>query len=293
MNVSVVVAAFNQARYLPEAIESVISQQDGELEVVVVDDGSTDETPRIIDRYPVRGVHQRNQGLASARNAGLRASVGAYVVFLDADDRLIHGGLEAQKALLNRHSEWAFVSGEHRYISEQGAVTAEWSGPGVQAGHFAAMLRKNYIGCCSAVMFRRSVLESLGGFDPRYRVCEDYDLYLRILERFEVGTHERVVAEYRRYATSMSGAPDRMLAGALRALQAHRKATLGRPELEAAFRSGQEFWRGYYGEPLARRTAMDLWGFGDRTRVPAALWCLARWAPLYLGHAVKRPVDAA
>ena len=91
--VSVVIPCYNQAHFLGEAIESVLAQTYPHLEIVVVDDGSTDNTGEVAARYPgVRYVRQENQGLAAARNTGLRHSSGDYLVFLDADDRLLATG---------------------------------------------------------------------------------------------------------------------------------------------------------------------------------------------------------
>src|SRR5258706_320511 len=94
--VSVVIVCHNQARYLQEAIDSVIGQTVDGVEIVVVDDGSTDETPSVAQSYSeVRYVYQENCGLASARNTGLRESSGEYIAFLDADDRLLPRAVES------------------------------------------------------------------------------------------------------------------------------------------------------------------------------------------------------
>src|SRR5215211_9350661 len=94
--VSVVIPCYNQAHFLGEAIESVLSQSYRNFEILVVDDGSTDNTSEVASRYErVRIVRQENRGLSGARNRGLREAKGEYVVFLDADDRLLPGALEA------------------------------------------------------------------------------------------------------------------------------------------------------------------------------------------------------
>jgi glycosyltransferase involved in cell wall biosynthesis len=244
--VSVVIPCFNHARYLPEAIESALDQPNCRVEVVVVDDGSNDDTPEVAQRYPIRLVRQDNAGLSAARNRGLAESEGEFLVFLDADDRLVSDVLAGQRARLEAQPQWAFVSGQHCYMDAQGRVTEQWHGAAVPSEHYAAMLRKNYIGCCSAVMFRRRPLEAVGAFDSTYSCCEDYDLYLRLLQRFPVGEHGEVVAQYRRLETSMSRDAARMLKFALRALEGQRSAVAGNPEWEAAFEEGQRFWRSYF-----------------------------------------------
>src|SRR5919112_291203 len=120
--VSVVIPCYNQAHFLGEAIESVLAQSYPNFEIIVVDDGSTDDTSEVAGRYPkVRLVRQENQGLSGARNAGLARSEGEYVVFLDADDRLLPEALETGLEYLDAHSECAFASGRYRFIGGDGS----------------------------------------------------------------------------------------------------------------------------------------------------------------------------
>src|SRR4028118_1383709 len=126
---SVVIPCYNQARFLGEAIESVLSQTYTDFEVIVVDDGSTDDTAEVASSYAaedarVRLVRQENRGLAGARNRGLAESRGEYVVFLDSDDRLAEEALEVGVRELDAHPECAFVSGHHRPISADGVAYA-------------------------------------------------------------------------------------------------------------------------------------------------------------------------
>src|ERR671911_2120937 len=110
--VSVVIPCYNQAHFLGEAIESVLAQSYPRFEIIVVDDGSTDDTSKVAARYPgVRYVYQNNQGVSAARNSGLARSEGEYVVFLDADDRLLPEALETGLKCLEARPECAFVSG--------------------------------------------------------------------------------------------------------------------------------------------------------------------------------------
>lgn len=277
--VSVVIPCFNHARYLGEALDSVLNQRCDRLEVVVVDDGSTDDTASVAASFPVRVVSQANQGLPAARNTGLAASAHEYVMFLDADDRLVPGSIDYQRTMLDSHPTWAFVSGEHRYIDESGQIVKEWSGPGVSSDHYKAMLRKNYIGCCDAVMFRRESLLAVGGFDTTFRACEDYDLYLRLTREYPAGTHSRLIADYRRSASSMSGDPGRMLTWAIRALGKQKPFVERDPELTAAYTEGVAFWRRYYGPALVRQTREDLRTRHRRMSGLRNLLCLVRYAP--------------
>ena len=108
--VSVVIPCYNQAHFLSEAIESVLSQTCESFEIIVVDDGSTDNTSELASRYQkVRLLRQENRGVSAARNAGLAESEGEYVVFLDADDRLLPEALEVGLECLDDHPECAFA----------------------------------------------------------------------------------------------------------------------------------------------------------------------------------------
>src|SRR5215212_10726407 len=120
--VSVIIPCYNQAHFLGEAIESVISQSYKNFEIIVVDDGSTDNTSEVASSYEeVRLVRQQNRGLAGARNRGLGEARGEYVVFLDSDDRLVSEALEVGVRELEAHPECAFVSGHYRAIDAAGS----------------------------------------------------------------------------------------------------------------------------------------------------------------------------
>jgi len=129
--VTVVIPCYNQARFLGEAIESVLAQSYRNFEVIVVDDGSTDKTSEVAGRYEgVRLIRQENKGLAGARNSGLAKSQGEYVVFLDADDRLLPKALEVGLGCFDSHPECALVSGHTRFINADGSLLRTARTPG-------------------------------------------------------------------------------------------------------------------------------------------------------------------
>src|SRR5215217_2853327 len=162
--VSVVIPCYNQAHFLGEAIESALAQSHPNFEVVVVNDGSTDDTAEVAARYPrVRYLRQKNRGLSAARNTGLRHSEGEYVVFLDADDRLLPEALKTGLKCLKAHSECAFASGRYRFIAGDGSFLKPQRQRFVDKDSYVALLRRNYIGPPAAVMYRRAVFESVGG----------------------------------------------------------------------------------------------------------------------------------
>ena len=278
--VSIVIPCYRQAHYLHEAIESVLAQSYPHIELVVVDDGSPDNTSEVAARYPgVRCVRQPNRGVSEARNLGIRSSNGAFLMFLDADDRLLPDAVKVGLECFDQHPEVAFVSGRFRFIAVNGATLYERQGHGVEHDHFAEMLRRNYVAALCTVMFRRSVFESVAGFTPELSVCADYDLYLRVLCQFPAWSHAHEVAEYRRHGLGLSTQADRMLQEALTALRARRAHLGGNRTLIRAYRSGFRFWKALAADVIARQVRED-WENSRRGAALRGLFRLRRcgWA---------------
>ena len=250
--VSVVITCYNQAHFLREAIESILSQSYSNNEIIVVDDGSTDNTSQIAASYPtLRYIYQKNQGLSAARNTGLQKSRGDFVVFLDADDRLLPIALETGVECLHMGPDYAFASGHHSVIRMDGSLKPLPSKPCVVRDHYLELLRGNYIGMHATVMYRRSVFETVGLFDTSLKACEDYDLYLRITRKAPVYCHDKITAEYRHHDANMSRDRALMLKFSLKVLRSQRKYLVNDEQREA-FRIGTQFWRTMYGDRLIR-----------------------------------------
>jgi glycosyltransferase involved in cell wall biosynthesis len=248
--VSVVIPCYNQAHFLGEAIESVLSQTYPHFEIIVVDDGSTDNTSEVAsDHQKVRLIRQENQGLSAARNAGLYQSRGEYIVFLDADDRLLPEALEVGVKELGAHPKCAFVFGYHNNIATDGSPLATSHPPHNEPDQYLALLHRCYIRM-HAVMYRRSVFETVGGFDTSLGASEDYDMYLRIAREYPVYHHDEVVAEYRRrHGANMTGNPALILGTSVSVHRSQRKHIKGNKQYREAYKAG-----------LRRRQ----WTHGDR-----------------------------
>jgi glycosyltransferase involved in cell wall biosynthesis len=249
--VSIVIPCYNQAHFLDQAIESALAQTHPKVEVVVVDDGASDNTAPIAARYPgVRYVRQANQGLAAARNTGLRQSRGSFLIFLDADDRLLPQAVEAGLDSLAEHPECAFTFGQHDLISFSGAPFPNKPRMRVADDHYCRLLQGSFIANPAMVLYRRSALERAGGFDTALSPCADYDIYLRIARRFPITCHDTVVAEYRHHGTNMSLSAGPMLRAAMLALRKHCKHVRGDERLREAYRRGVASWQSWYGPRL-------------------------------------------
>jgi len=257
--VSVVIPCFDQGHYLGEAIESVLAQTIAAAEVLVVDDGSRDNTFEVAGRYPVRRLRQENRGPAAARNTGLAACSRDCVVFLDADDRLLPRALEIGAAALAKRPRVAFVSGISCDIGADGGRLVSARQPLVSQDHYLRLLEGCFIWSGSSIAHRRSALAAIGGFDESLSAGEDYDLYLRLARRFPIFCHEAVVTEYRRHATNTTRDPAVVLVSQLEVLRRQRPLLLDRRE-RSARRSGIRDTRARHGRALAHQTALAVRG---------------------------------
>lgn len=246
VRISVVVPCYNQGHYLAEALESILGQSHQNREVIVVDDGSTDDTGNVAGNYPgVKYVHQDNQGLSAARNTGIDHSSGAYLVFLDADDWLFPGALSVNLGYLLANKEIGFVSGAHHKVLTTGKVMEEEE-VAPKADHYQHLLQGNYIGMHAAVMYPRWVFD-IFRYDTALKACEDYDLYLKIARKHPVIHHTTCIAAYRIHETNMSGNIPFMLGSVLRVLNSQQLST----ETEKkCLQNGRNNWINYYCEKL-------------------------------------------
>src|SRR5215210_8394634 len=265
--VSVVVPCYNQARFLGEAIQSVLSQGYTDFEIIVVDDGSKDGTEEVAsgcakEEPRVRLIRQENRGLAAARNRGLAEAGGEYVVFLDSDDRLVSEALQVGVRELEAHPGCAFVSGICRKIIADGSIVPGWEQFRVRDDPYLELLRSCPV-YVPAVMYRRSVFDAVGGFDTSYKAAEDYDLYYRILERFPVYCHDTLVAEIRRHDANMTHDRALMLKYNMAALRSQRKRVKEDARYKDAYKAGERLWRDWHGAPVVNQV---------RTRLQEGQW---------------------
>ncbi|MGH7367268.1 MAG: glycosyltransferase [Candidatus Rokuibacteriota bacterium] len=287
--VTVVITCHNQARFLRSAIDSVREQTVTDHELIVVDDGSTDETAAVVASAPgIRSIRQTNQGLSAARNAGWRAGRGRFVCFLDADDRLLPSALRAGLACATDQAGAAFVSGHYVVINAAGVQTSARHRPCVMADHYQALLRSNYIGMHATVLYRRETLERHRGFDPSLPACEDYDLYLRVARREPVRCHPEVVAQYRWHGTNMSRDSALMLRTALQVLDRQRAHVRGDAAQRQARRGGVAFWRRLYGEPLLDEVSRRVRARAPWSETARMLVVLLRCYPLGVARRAAR-----
>ena len=289
--VSVVIPCFDQGHYLREALQSVLAQTLPPAEIVVVDDGSTDNTAAIAREYSkVRCIHQRNRGLASARNAGAAHTTGEHIVFLDADDRLKPDALAIGVRELVAHPACALVWGRCVRIDQDGRELPTVPPPPVVGDAFEALLRNNFIWTPAVAMFRRSVCGPLLRFNPAVDAAADYELYLRIVRHFPIHGHTGVVAEYRLHGASMSSNASLMLSSTMDVLRAQQPYLARHRAYARAYDQGRRTWQFHYGEQLLRQMEQQAHGRRRWREVAATIAVLARYYPRGLARHLARRV---
>jgi len=260
--VSVIITCFNQGRYLHESISSAINQTYRNIETVVVDDGSWDNTRDVAAKFGgIQYIHQPNSGLAAARNRGVKESRGSFLVFLDADDWLYPAAIETNLSYMQSSLDYAFVSGWHEKVDEWNYPLEKETTNEIGADHYLHLLKGNYIGMHAAVMYRRWVFEKYK-FDTTLDACEDYALYFRITRDHPVYHHAQVLAAYRIHGYNMSARIPFMLNNVIKVLKMQRPLLRSEQE-RRAFAEGLRSWREYYSEKLYRLLINNLQKGGE------------------------------
>jgi glycosyltransferase involved in cell wall biosynthesis len=222
--VDVIIPAYNAAKYLQAAIESVIAQTFQDWRIVLVDDGSSDNTAAVVapflDRLGSRMSYilQENSGVSAARNAAMRASTSEFIALLDADDVWLPCRLSASIEVLSARPQAGLAYGLITFIDSEGRVGKTFAGNRMHAEGFIApyiYMRKVELPS-PTITFRRRCIDEVGVFDESMRATEDRDLWLRIALRYEVAFVPTVLAYYRQSPNSASGDGKGMHQGQLR-----------------------------------------------------------------------------
>ncbi len=268
--VSVIIPNYNYARYVGEAVESALGQTYSNLEVIVVDDGSTDNSLEVLERYRdrVKIVEQQNSGVCVARNRGVAETKGEYIAFLDADDVWLPEKIEKQVKKFESDGDTGLVHVGVIDIDASGEKLATHLNgmEGAVASELMMFERAVILGGGSGVMIPRRVFDEVGGFDESLSTSADWDLYFRISSSFSVGFIGEPLLKYRLHGANMHSNIPRMES---EMLSAYRKVFTengrdGRFDKGKAYGSlfrvlaGSYFRSGKYGDFL-RTAAKSVW----------------------------------
>lgn len=213
--VSVVIPAYNAATFIGQTLRSVMAQTYENLEIIVVNDGSQDETVDIVQDFSandsrIRLLHQVNAGVAAARNLGIKSARGEFIAPVDADDIWYPNNIALQMEAMRRGGPGTgLVYSWSVDIDESGQPTGGFRATAISGNVYTTLIGHNFIGNASATLIRRRCLEEVGGYDSTLRAqqaqgCEDWDLYLRIAEQYDFQVAPHFLIGYRKLDSSMS-----------------------------------------------------------------------------------------
>jgi glycosyltransferase involved in cell wall biosynthesis len=270
--VSVVIPTYNRGRMLRDALTSVLAQNPRPREIIVVDDGSEDDTGAVIGSFgaALRHVRQAHRGVSAARNAGVRLAAGPWIAFLDSDDLWLPGKLAAQIEYLRHHSHLKICQTQELWLRNGCRLNPREYHRKPQ-GHCFALLLERCLVSPSAVIVRKDLLLEVGLFDSDLPACEDYDLWLRIGCRHPIGLVDRPLIVKR-------GGHEDQLSATVPALDRYRIAAI-----EKLLRQGclSDVQRGQALRVLARKCRVYGSGCWKRGRFDEARAMLS--LPLQLG----------
>lgn len=191
--ISIIIANYNYGHYLVETIESALAQTYTPLEIIYIDDGSTDNSLEIAQRYPITVLAQQNQGVSTARNNAAEYAQGEYILFLDSDDLLFPEAVEALKTRLDAEGSRAgFAYGQLQYFGEKNGIFTSRAFDPKALGH------ENYIQ--TSALIRLEAFRAIGGFDRGFDLREDWELFIRLVHTGWIGAYlAQPVIKYRKH----------------------------------------------------------------------------------------------
>ncbi len=206
---SIIIPTYNCSRYITEALDSVLTQTCQSLEIIVVDDGSTDNTKEVVERWgqsdKVRYFYQENKGPAAARNKGIKEAKGEYVAFLDADDIWHSEKLKIQMEYFDKHTDISLAASEFEIIDNNSKLLG-YSNRRRKIPHDGFVL-KYVIGhylLLSTIIVKRDVFEKVGFFNESLLYAEDTDMLIKIAKHFKIGLIDRFLVKHREHNTALT-----------------------------------------------------------------------------------------
>ena len=208
--VTVIVPSYNSAKFLPETISSVLNQSYTNLELIIVDDGSTDNTSEVVNSYLSDSrcvyIKKANAGVSLARNDGAKIAKGSYIAFLDADDLLLEESIKEKVKVLDAMPEIGLVHSDVKLIDERGNYLGkEMTGLTGKNSHVDILLWNECVipAPSSNAIMRKAVFDEVGGYDPLFSTAADQDFLIRVCSRYQIYRIEKALTAYRIVGGSM------------------------------------------------------------------------------------------
>ncbi|MCZ6680196.1 MAG: glycosyltransferase [Candidatus Poribacteria bacterium] len=197
--VSIIIPTYNRARYLTEALESALQQTYSNLEVIVVNDGSTDETEAVLAPYMkhIRYIKRENGGCAATKNTGLEAATGEFITNLDDDDRILPEKIQRQVEMFMERPNLGLCGTGVNFIDADGKVTGHYIPPQISPRTQVIQLFRRCLLMQSSVMIHRKCHDHLGNY--KRILAQDYEFWLRVSVHYEVGVLPELLTEYRNH----------------------------------------------------------------------------------------------
>jgi glycosyltransferase involved in cell wall biosynthesis len=270
--VSIIIPDYNHAQFVGDAIQSVLNQDYSNFEIIVVDDGSTDNSREVIGKFgeKVRYIWQENQGLSAARNTGINLANGSFVCVLDADDMYEPAFLTTMVSALRTNPDADGIYCGYRFVEQLNNPLPQIEARSIPSNElYHALLDGNFL-VPESMLVRRYCYDWAGPFDESLRACEDWDMWLRITKKFRIISTSQILTRHRILRGSMSTDPERMLNNRLAVLKKH-VGKAPEDENEEADLRRRAYGRAYLGSCVERLQV------GDQTR---AYECFLRMATI-------------
>ena len=289
--VSVVIATYNRANFLPATIDSVLNQKFQNFELIVVDDGSTDNTRQVLEPYSsrIRYFYQENMGPSAARNMGARQANTPWVAIQDSDDLCASNHLEALYGYVKNHPQIGMVFANGKYLSgpehnRETIIPAKKSRRLARMGVQLADLFENSIVRLQAALISKEAYDSLGGHDESLWICMDLDLAFRLFMNFPVTYLEDVVFYYRKHDGNIGRNDDLRITENIRVIQKLLRDYPAAKKVLGGRRVRKRLAYRYYRLAKGRRKRNDPKGASDAIRKAVSIYPLSLKYRIYQHH---------
>ncbi len=270
--VSIIIPNYNHARFVGDAIKSVLVQDYRNIEIIVVDDGSTDDSREVIGQFgdQVKYIYQKNSGLSAARNTGIRASKGVFIGVLDADDMYEPAFINTLVGSLEANPEADGIYCGYQFVDQENDLLPQIENRPVPSDElYDALLDGNFF-VPESIFLKRYVYDDVGLFDEALRACEDWDVWLRVTKKYKIIHAPEILTRHRILAGSMSTDPLRMLTNRLAVLEKHVGEE---PAVGGSSSTHRAYGRAYLG------SCIEYLQYGDRDRAFECFQKMANISP--------------